>query len=358
MFCPCDIITKMKFIDSTLKDNLTRDRLRMGASIAAVVALCLLMFMCIYTLLDSKAREERARRNAQADVLMDQAEAAAESARQDAEESLLAEEMAAEMAATSSSEETVNQLAPNIASETEQETNPIEQEETTPGGEGETQTEETAATTTADPNAVEEFYAVVYASGDINLRTGPGTEYDIVRLIHVGERIDVTGRTGSGWYRTYSGNFVLMSLTSEEPVATTAAATSATTAAATTAAQTTQPRPTTPPNSEGNTAGSADTSGMTYYGTCHITFYGPQPLSDGSWSTTTATGTSCSEGRTVAADWSIFPAGTTIYIPNDPLGGDGYYTVEDRGPGVTGSHIDIFANGSHVVTDCDVYIVN
>ena len=96
---------------------------------------------------------------------------------------------------------------------------------------------------------------------------------------------------------------------------------------------------------------------MTYYGTCHITYYGPQLRSDGTYSTTTATGTTCSEGRTVAADWSIFPSGTTIYIANDPLGGDGYYTVEDMGPGVNGAHIDIFAEGSHTPTDCEVYIV-
>ena len=228
--------------------------------------------------------------------------------------------------------------------------------ETSPDTEPADQTE-AVETTAADPNAVEVYYASVYASSDINLRSGPGTEYEIVRVIHVGEGIDVTGRTASGWYRTYSGNYVLISLTSTEPVATTAAPTSATTAAPT-SATTAGTVPTTPPMTESNTAGGADTSGMTYYGVCHITFYGPQPRSDGTYSVTTATGTTCSEGRTVAADWSIFPAGTTLYLPNDPLGGDGYYTVEDRGSGVRGSHLDLFANGSHTVTDCEVYIVN
>ncbi len=347
----------MRFIDSTLKDNLTRDRIRMAASIAAVVVLSLLVFAGVYTLLDSKAREDRARRNAQADVLLDAAESAAESVEISASESALESELQASIAETAATTE--DMLAPSIASENEPASTGDEQE-TEPAVAGEGQEEapaQTTAATTADPNAVEEYYASVYATSDINLRSGPGTEYDVVRVIHIGEGIDVTGRTASGWYRTYSGNFILQSLTSTEPVATTAAATTATTAAQTTAAQT-QPMPTTPANTESNSAGSADTSGMTYYGTCHITFYGPQPRADGSWSTTTATGTTCSEGRTVAADWSIFPAGTTIYIPNDPLGGDGYYTVEDRGSGVTGSHIDIFANGSHTVTDCEVYVVN
>lgn len=332
-------------------DNLTRDKMRMGVSIAAVVVLSFLVFIGVYTLLDSTARSDRDRRNAQADVLQDAAESASE-------ESLLESELAA--AEETSSEETVSEetsvteevLAPEISTETV-----VDETETEPASEAQAEPSEETTAATTDPDAVEEFYASVYAASDINLRTGPGTGYDIVRMIHVGEGIDVTGRTASGWYRTYSGNFVLISLTSAEPVSTT---TAATTAAATTAvpAQTTQARPTTPANTESNTAGSASTDGMTYYGTCHITFYGPQQRSDGSWSTTTATGTSCSEGRTVAADWDIFPAGTTIYIPNDPLGGDGYYTVEDRGSGVNGSHIDIYANGSHVVTDCEVYIVN
>ena len=310
----------------------------MGVSIAAVIVLSVLVAAGVYTLLDSKAREDRARRNAQAAVLLEAVESS--SAVAETSETVIETE-------TAPAEEI---LAPSVAEETEV-------SETSSDTEPAEQTEATAETTPADPNAVEVFYASVYASSDINLRSGPGTEYEIVRVIHVGEGIDVTGRTASGWYRTYSGNFVLISLTSEEPVATTASPTSATTAA-TAAATTAGTVPTTPPMTEANSAGGADTSGMTYYGVCHITFYGPQPRSDGSYSVTTATGTTCSEGRTCAADWSVFPAGTTLYLPNDPLGGDGYYTVEDRGSGVRGSHLDLFANGSHVVTDCEVYVVN
>ena len=335
----------MRFIDSTLKDNLTRDKMRMAVSVAAVVVLSLLVFISVYTLLDSRVRADRARRNAQADVLLD----AVESSQAESSET----ETVSETQAEEPSETTIDMLAPSVATadtEALSETAAEAGEETS-----EVQVEETAAA--VDPNAVEEYYASVYAASDINLRSGPGTDYDIVRVIHRGEGIDVTGRTGSGWYRTYSGNYVLIELTTTEPVATTAAATSATTAAPTSAATTAGTVPTTPPMTESNTAGSASTDGMTYYGVCHITFYGPQPLGDGSYSTTTATGTSCSEGRTVAADWSIFPAGTVLYLPNDPLGGDGYYTVEDRGSGVNGSHLDLFANGSHTVTDCEVYIV-
>lgn len=322
----------MKFVDSTLKDKLSRDRLRMGVSIVAVVVLNILVLIGVYTLLDSKSRAERARRNAQADVMLEAVESASSETETVATETVASETTDLAPVVASESTETASESASESASD-EQTTEPADQ---------------TAAETTQDPNAVVEYYAVVYASSDINLRTGPGTDYDVVRVIHVGEQIDVTGRTGSGWLRTYSGNFILESNTSSEPVATT---TAATTTPPTTAA------PTTAATQAPSSGGGASIDGMTYYGTCHITYYGPQLRSDGTYSTTTATGTTCSEGRTVAADWDIFPSGTTIYIANDPLGGDGYYTVEDRGPGVNGAHIDIFAEGNHTPTDCEVYIV-
>jgi 3D (Asp-Asp-Asp) domain-containing protein/uncharacterized protein YgiM (DUF1202 family) len=50
----------------------------------------------------------------------------------------------------------------------------------------------------------------------------------------------------------------------------------------------------------------------------------------------TASGTTPTEGRTIAADTSILPYGTQVVI-------DGVvYTVEDCGSGVSGNHIDIF----------------
>ena len=69
-----------------------------------------------------------------------------------------------------------------------------------------------------------------------------------------------------------------------------------------------------------------------------VTFYGPQ-----NGSRRTASGSQATEGRTIAADTSILPFGTVIYIENDPLGGDGYYTVEDTGSAVKGHIMDIFA---------------
>ena len=175
----------MKFVDSTLKDKLTRDRIRMGVSIFAVVVLNILVLIGVYTLLDSKSRAERARRNAQADILLE----AMESASLETEQTTTVEQTV----------ETQNtDLVPVVASNSETDVSE-------PSGEAPEQEQatepavQTEAEATQDPNAVVEYYAVVYASSDINLRTGPGTDYDVVRVIHVGEQIDVTGRTGSGW---------------------------------------------------------------------------------------------------------------------------------------------------------------
>lgn len=70
-------------------------------------------------------------------------------------------------------------------------------------------------------------------------------------------------------------------------------------------------------------------------GTFTITAYcGCKKCSGGS--NKTASGTTPTEGRTIAADTSILPYGTQVVI-------DGIvYTVEDCGSGVRGNHIDIF----------------
>lgn len=44
------------------------------------------------------------------------------------------------------------------------------------------------------------------------------------------------------------------------------------------------------------------------------------------------------EGRTIASDWSQLPPGTIVAIE----GLDGTYTVEDRGGGIKGKHIDLY----------------
>lgn len=50
----------------------------------------------------------------------------------------------------------------------------------------------------------------------------------------------------------------------------------------------------------------------------------------------TATGTVAKKG-TIAADWSVFPVGTSLDIP-----GYGVGVVEDIGGGIVGNHIDVW----------------
>ena len=257
---------------------------------------------------------------------------------------------------TTESEEVTTTTTTTTTSATSSETTEATSESTTEETDATTEatTTTTAAETTTEATTAEttegitekELYLVVYATTAINVRSGPGTEYDIVKGLYAGDQIDVCAVTSNGWYKTYNGNYVLASLTTETkptstPVPTPKPTSSSSSSTSSTATKAPQPAPA----GEGNS--------------CTITFYGPQPNGDGTYSCSTATGTTCVEGRTCAADWSIYPAGTVIYIENDPLGGDGYYTVEDRGPGVKGYHIDIYADdgesGNHSTCTRTVY---
>lgn len=240
---------------------------------------------------------------------------------------------------------------------------------TTPSGTAETS--ETAETTSEEPDTTEEtteataaettekvteseLYITVYATTAINVRSGPGTNYDIVKGLNAGDQIDVIAETSNGWYKTYNGNYVSKEYVSEKKPSATTTTTSKPTQKQT-EEETEEVVVVTTTTTEEEVYESPSGSGNT----CTITFYGPQSNGDGTYNTSTATGTTCTEGRTCAADWSIYPAGTVIYIENDPLGGDGYYTVEDWGPGVKGYHIDIYADdgetGSHHTCTRTVY---
>lgn len=349
----------MRFIDLTTKYHIAKEKVNMSISIVAIILVCIMASVGVHAALNNHANEELKRRQQQAeelyaDITISTIDETSIDAIVETESTVLEPVIAGTEVIDETAIETTDETIEDT-SETSSTTEATTEATTETTAESTTEVTTEATTTTESGPVVTEYYATVYASQNINLRSGPGVEYDIVRTLDAGDQIDVTGRTESGWYRTYSGNYVMSRYTQSEPPATTAAATLATTQATqaptaqTTAAQTTS-----------GSTGSGGQSGMTYYGTCTITFYGPQPLGDGTYSTSTATGTTCSEGRTVAADWGIFPAGTVIYIANDPLGGDGYYTVEDRGSGVNGSHIDIYANNgeSYSTTSAEVYVVN
>ncbi len=331
--------TYLRFIDLTTKYHITRDRLYSAISISCILIVSAAGVLVTKTVLDNQAQNDRLRRQQEAERL---AAATTESVEETTETTIIETEdlSIVPVIPTSSSESSDTEGSSEDTEETSGE------DETTSEQTSETTTEATTTTTTAGP-VESELYMTVYADGELNLRTGPGTEYDLVRVLTPGDAIDVVAVTDNGWYRTYNGNYVSSSHTTTTPPAAPSTvpqteATAAPTAAPTTAA----PVETQGPAPAGSTT------------TCTITFYGPQPLGDGTYSTTTATGSTCTQGRTCAADWSIYPPGTVIYIANDPLGGDGYYTVEDRGPGVNGNHIDIYVDdvSAYSTTSRDVSV--
>ena len=51
-------------------------------------------------------------------------------------------------------------------------------------------------------------WGTLYASTQINVRTGPGTEYEIVKELSVGDGVDVAALTDNGWYRSVKDTYV------------------------------------------------------------------------------------------------------------------------------------------------------
>lgn len=189
-----------------------------------------------------------------------------------------------------------------------------------------------------------------YVTGEVNVRSGPGTQYDVVKTLVKGDAISVAAETSNGWYRTVKGTYVSKEVCSATPPATPTPVPTP----KPTATPTPKPKATPTPKPTSAPVNPPDPGTMTLLGDYKITFYGPTGH-------TTNSGTECIEGQTIAVDKSIIPLGTKIYIENDPLGGDGYYIAEDTGSAVKGNIIDIFAEDGEsrgTLTGVKVYIVN
>ena len=81
---------------------------------------------------------------------------------------------------------------------------------------------------------------------------------------------------------------------------------------------------------------------LTYAGTFKCTAYSSDYACCGKYPDDpaygiTASGTTAAEGRTIAADWSVLPVGTVVYIE-----GVGYRTVEDTGGAIQWYNIDLY----------------
>lgn len=300
----------MRFFGIDTKNDISEEKLKVYISVSVITLIVIILIISASAYLNWQVKQDKLDKAAELAAILEQT-------------------------TTTAVPETTPEISPSESDVTT--ATDVTSETSTTASVSETTTAQTSETTSALSES--EYYCTVYATEALNLRSGPGTEYSLVRQLNSGDAIDVVAQTNNGWYRTYNGNYVLASLTTTVAPAT----------------PTARPTPVPPTATPVPAAGTE-----TYYGSCTITFYGPQTNSDGSISTTTATGTTCTQGRTCAADWGVFPAGTVIHVVNDPLGGDGYYTVEDRGPGVNGSHIDIYADDPYAfsTTSAEVYVVH
>lgn len=103
-----------------------------------------------------------------------------------------------------------------------------------------------------------------------------------------------------------------------------------------------------------------------YIGTFRATAYCPCVKCCGIWSADhpdrgddyvqrTSSGTIPTEGRTIAADWSVLPKGSEVIICGRP------YVVEDTGGAIKGNRIDIYFESHEAaleygVQDVDLYL--
>lgn len=76
-----------------------------------------------------------------------------------------------------------------------------------------------------------------------------------------------------------------------------------------------------------------------YAGEFEITYYCPCTKCCGKTDGIAASGALAQEGQTVAADWSMLPPGTKLYIEEI-----GFRTVEDKGGAIKGKALDVFVN--------------
>ncbi|MBO4604599.1 MAG: SH3 domain-containing protein [Clostridiales bacterium] len=338
----------MKFIGITDQDKITKDKMISFAVVTGIVLLCVMSSAGIVSMMNYKARSDTIMQDERVGEILDETTTSGS----------VTEEMIIESPDSSTSETTTTTTTEDGTSTTTS-SGSSSDATTTTSTSGETTTSKattTSSKSTTSHTTLKEYYTVVYARTVVNIRSGPGKEYDLVKQLNEGDAIDVVAKTENGWYKTINGNYVLQSLTTSEKPKTTTTTTTTTKGTKDSTKSTT--KSTTKATSGSKTT--IDGKDMVSMGRFKVTFYGPQPLPNGSYSTTTATGTKCKEGRTIAADWSVLPAGTVIYVKNDPLGGDGYYTVEDKGGGVRGKMIDIYVDDESRWDDTtyvEVYIV-
>ncbi len=183
------------------------------------------------------------------------------------------------------------------------------------------------------------FAANVTASTSVNVRAGAGNDYSVVTVLKKGQSVTSLGT---------SGNWTKISANGKTGYVYSSYLSSGGSAASYATKKTTASTPSDDSDSSGNSSNSS--SDMTYMGNFKLTFYAGD--------TETASGRSPQVNHTIAADTSLLPMYSTVYIE-----GWGTYVVEDRGSAIKNKRIDIFVESEAVanrygVKYADVYLVN
>lgn len=176
--------------------------------------------------------------------------------------------------------------------------------------------------------------ANVTATASVNVRAGAGNNYKVVTVLKQGQTVSTSGSSGNWTKVTANGKtgYVYNKYLSSSASGSSSTASS---------------KPTAVSAASKNNSSS---SSKRYMGNFKLTFYAGD--------STTASGRSPRVNHTIAADTSLLPMYTQVYID-----GWGTYTVEDRGGAIKGKKIDIFVSSNSVarkygVKYADVYIVN
>ncbi len=201
-----------------------------------------------------------------------------------------------------------------------------------------------------------ETSGTLYATGAVNVRSGPGTDFEVTRKLEVGEPITVVSKTSNGWYKTVKGTYVKKEFFSFDPPSTpTPIPTPQPTAKPDNKPKPTEkPKPTPPP--------APGPGEMKYLGSFKVTYYGPQ-----NGNVVTASGAICEHGVTLAVDPSIISLGTSVYVslngqPFSINSNGGHFRAQDTGGAIKGNIIDIFVPSEEIANQMnngiyvDVYI--
>lgn len=60
------------------------------------------------------------------------------------------------------------------------------------------------------------YYVTMYATSDLNVRSAPDINASLVKVLGIGDQIDVVAYTDNGWFKTINGNYVKRDYCTEE----------------------------------------------------------------------------------------------------------------------------------------------